>query len=133
MTTNPPGWAHLRASNTLGGPATSTYFLGPFFGVLAGQTGVLEVAVTNPIYKTSVWRHAREWALARDGWQCQIKLPGCKGRASCVDHVVELEDGGPPFELSNLQAACRPCNAAKRNRSLARRAKLAQPTPLRDW
>jgi hypothetical protein len=37
--------------------------------------------------------------------------------------VVELEAGGAPYALSNLQAACASCNTAKRNQRKARDAK----------
>jgi 5-methylcytosine-specific restriction endonuclease McrA len=71
-------------------------------------------------------------ALARDGFVCQIRLAACRGRADSVDHIVELEDGGSPYSLSNLQAACRSCNASKRNRSLSQRAKRAR-VRRRKW
>jgi 5-methylcytosine-specific restriction endonuclease McrA len=66
------------------------------------------------------------------GFVCQIRLGGCRQWADCVDHVVELEDGGSAYALSNLQAACRSCNASKRNRSVAARAKRAQ-VRRRKW
>jgi len=34
-----------------------------------------------------------------------------------ADHIVSLEDGGDNV-WENLTAACRPCNASKRNRKL---------------
>jgi 5-methylcytosine-specific restriction endonuclease McrA len=80
----------------------------------------------NPVYRTSAWRSVRKAVLARDGFCCQIRLAKCRGWADTVDHIVELDDGGPAYEMSNLQAACRSCNAAKRNRSVAARAKRVQ-------
>jgi 5-methylcytosine-specific restriction endonuclease McrA len=74
----------------------------------------------------------RKVVLARDRFVCQIRLPACRGRADTVDHVVELEDGGSAYALSNLQAACRSCNTAKRNRSLAVRAKRGR-VRRRKW
>jgi hypothetical protein len=44
-----------------------------------------------------MWRAVRKRVLVRDRYQCQIGLPGCKGRANSVDHIVELADGGAPF------------------------------------
>lgn len=69
----------------------------------------------NPIYRTRAWQATRRATLLRDAYVCQIGLPGCKGRADSADHIVELEVGGAPFDLANTQAACRPCNTAKRN------------------
>jgi 5-methylcytosine-specific restriction endonuclease McrA len=40
--------------------------------------------------------------------------------------------GGAVYALSNLQAACASCNASKRNRSVAARAKRAQ-VRRREW
>lgn len=65
----------------------------------------------------------RRKVLERDGFECQIRLPGCGGRASHADHIVELQDGGAPFDLANLQAACGSCNVAKRNRRVAEKAR----------
>jgi 5-methylcytosine-specific restriction endonuclease McrA len=86
----------------------------------------------NPIYRDPRWRIVRAYVLTRDFRQCKLRLPGCKGRADTGDHIVELEDGGAPFDPSNVQAACRSCNTSKRNTALARRAKQAA-NPSRDW
>lgn len=80
----------------------------------------------NGIYGSQAWQAVRRRCLERDGFRCQIRLEGCSGRASAADHVVELEDGGAPFDLGNLQAACRSCNTAKRNRRVAERAKAVR-------
>lgn len=83
------------------------------------------------IYDTPAWHRARRATLARDGYRCRIGLPGCKRRATCADHVIELEDGGAPYDLTNLQAACKPCNSAKRNRSMSDR--VARLGTQRKW
>jgi 5-methylcytosine-specific restriction endonuclease McrA len=64
-------------------------------------------------YNSMVWRNIRLRVLARDGYLCQIRLPGCHVRANTVDHIVELADGGAVYAMSNLQAACTPCNTSK--------------------
>jgi 5-methylcytosine-specific restriction endonuclease McrA len=51
----------------------------------------------------------RQRILERDGWRCQVRLEGCLGHATVVDHVVQLRDGGSDAD-SNLRAACEPCN-----------------------
>ena len=73
------------------------------------------MGVKNPVYGSPAWLKVRAFVLRRDGHWCQIRLPGCRGEANSVDHVVELEDGGAPYDAGNLQAACRPCNSAKGN------------------
>lgn len=74
----------------------------------------------HPVYGTPAWKFLRSACLRRDGFRCQIQLPGCKGRAAQADHIVELGEGGAPFDLSNLQAACSHCNVAKRNNRIRR-------------
>ena len=88
--------------------------------------------MTNPVYRSATWRAVRLAVLERDGRVCMIRLPGCMVAATAVDHIVELEDGGAPYAMENLQAACRPCNTAKRNRSLARRARRGREA-VRQW
>ena len=48
--------------------------------------------------------------LERDGWRCQHC--GRAGRLE-VDHVTPLDEGGDPWELTNLQALCKPCHVVK--------------------
>lgn len=58
--------------------------------------------------------------MDRDGWRCQIcgrptpkKLRGtCKPNAPELDHIIPFAMGGP-HTYSNVQCACRECNAAK--------------------
>jgi 5-methylcytosine-specific restriction protein A len=87
--------------------------------------------VKNRVYDDPRWRKIRLLALRRDGEVCQIRWRGCLGKANTVDHIVELEDGGAPYDLSNLQACCRPCNTAKRNAHLAARARRVRQ--MREW
>lgn len=47
--------------------------------------------------------------LHRDHYQCQLKLPGCQGEATEVDHKIR----GDNHRDSNLQAACERCHAKK--------------------
>jgi 5-methylcytosine-specific restriction endonuclease McrA len=55
---------------------------------------------------------SRRAVFARDGHRCQY----CGGHADSIDHVVPRSKGGP-HEWDNVVAACRPCNARKRDRS----------------
>jgi 5-methylcytosine-specific restriction protein A len=88
--------------------------------------------LTNPLYHSKAWRSTSKRVLERDGYRCQIRLPGCLGRATAADHIVELADGGELLDMANLQAACKPCNTAKRNTMVAARARRMS-TPLRRW
>ena len=88
----------------------------------------------NP-YHTPQWKQARRACLTRDNHQCQLRLPGCKGRATEADHRIDWQDGGHPYDLANLQAACKHCNISKRNTNVAARARehRTQPTTSRTW
>lgn len=82
--------------------------------------------MTRSVYGTPAWKAVRKMVLARDGYVCQHRFPKCSTVATAVDHVIELADGGAPYDPSNLVASCRGCNISKRNRALAARARLAE-------
>jgi 5-methylcytosine-specific restriction endonuclease McrA len=52
------------------------------------------------------WASRRQKVLARDKQQCQLRLGGCLGKATDVDHKGHRDD----HELDSLRAACRPCH-----------------------
>jgi 5-methylcytosine-specific restriction endonuclease McrA len=56
---------------------------------------------------------SRRGVMARDGGRCQY----CGAKADSIDHVVPRSRGGP-HTWDNVVAACRPCNAHKRDRFL---------------
>lgn len=66
----------------------------------------------------------RKQVLERDGRVCQIRSPNCTVRATQVDHIVPLAEGGPQFDPANLRAACQSCNNARNRKSAP---------PSRDW
>ncbi|AGK87480.1 HNH endonuclease [Mycobacterium phage HINdeR] len=58
------------------------------------------------------WDHRRSQVLRRDGYQCQLRLPGCLSEATEADHIQP----GDNHSRSNLQAACGRCHAKKSSR-----------------
>jgi 5-methylcytosine-specific restriction endonuclease McrA len=66
-------------------------------------------------YTTTEYQRNRQIVLERDGYVCQLKRPGCEGRATEADHTVPHSRGGgnAPHEM---QAACKHCNSGKRDR-----------------
>jgi 5-methylcytosine-specific restriction endonuclease McrA len=56
------------------------------------------------------WRRARLACLRRCRWRCEIRLPGCQGAASEVDHIVPVAAGGT-HDQANLRGACGACHA----------------------
>ena len=77
-------------------------------------------------YHDRRWKPIRLEVLNHYDWRCQLKLPGCRGRANQVHHIVDWRDGGAPLALSNLTAACVSCNVATRNKRVAARAREAR-------
>ncbi|RBQ00059.1 HNH endonuclease [Bifidobacterium xylocopae] len=64
------------------------------------------------------WSVARQAALARDGRQCVR----CGAKATEVDHIWEVADGGSLYGTSNLQSLCHACHQAKTAIARRRRA-----------
>jgi 5-methylcytosine-specific restriction endonuclease McrA len=66
---------------------------------------------TRRLYSTSQWRRTRAVVLYRAGGLCEVRGPKCREIATTAHHV--LPSSTHPhlfFVLSNLQAACGPCN-----------------------
>lgn len=64
-----------------------------------------------PIYRTPEWRNLIASVIAERGRRCQ----DC-GRTGCRifgDHVVELRDGGAPFDRRGIRLLCGSCHTKK--------------------
>jgi len=58
------------------------------------------------------WRRLREQALVRDCGLCVLcKEQGQVTKATEVDHIVSVEEGGEHMDLNNLRSLCSPCHA----------------------
>lgn len=69
-------------------------------------------------HPTSVrWNDLRLQALARDRNTCAK----CGKAAEEVDHIREIREGGPEFDLENLQSLCHECHVLKTNENRRRR------------
>ncbi|WP_367269354.1 HNH endonuclease [Rhodococcus rhodochrous] len=80
---------------------------------------------------TSQWRNIRAAVLQRDARICQLKYSGCTRRASEVDHIVSVADGGSD-SVHNGRAVCTSCHKVQTQRQAAaarrrQRAKLSSP------
>lgn len=71
------------------------------------------------------WRRIRRLVLERDGYRCQIGLPGCTGEATVVDHIQAAADQGSN-RPSNLRASCESCNIARRPKQVRALSASAQ-------
>jgi 5-methylcytosine-specific restriction endonuclease McrA len=57
----------------------------------------------DPYYRTPEWRQLRTAALKRDRFTCTV--PGCKEKATHVDHITSRRNGGTNT-LGNLRSLC---------------------------
>jgi 5-methylcytosine-specific restriction endonuclease McrA len=56
-------------------------------------------------YGTKRWAQFAEQVKARDGRRCVVA--GCPSRGRLfADHIIEVEDGGPPWDIANAQTLC---------------------------
>lgn len=77
---------------------------------------------TLPFYISGRWRRLRDWYIGRH--------PLCescgRARATEVDHIVEIKDGGAAMSTSNLQALCHRCHMRK-TAAESRRRRSSKP------
>jgi 5-methylcytosine-specific restriction endonuclease McrA len=74
---------------------------------------------TNPFYLTPEWRDVV--ALVR-----QSRPPCCAqcrrtGVRLFADHIIELQDGGDPYDTTGIQLLCSACHSRKTVAARARR------------
>jgi 5-methylcytosine-specific restriction endonuclease McrA len=60
------------------------------------------------VYRDPTYLRNRQIVLARDPL-CRLRLSGCTGRSTTVDHVISVARGGGNG-LANLVGACAHCN-----------------------
>lgn len=82
----------------------------------------------EPIYTTREYAEWRRIVISRAHGCCQdpsCKYPNRHGIRLFADHVIELKDGGAPFDPSNGLARCGSCHTiktvAERNKRIAGR------------
>lgn len=79
---------------------------------------------SSTLTSTAAWKQLRQRVLKRDRYQCQVREPGCTGRATQVDHIINTAAGGAELDSENTQAICPSCNARKAQReSIAARTR----------
>lgn len=57
----------------------------------------------DAFYTSRRWRELRQAILERDGYRCVV--PGCRARATRVDHIVHRQRGGTDAS-DNLRSLC---------------------------
>ncbi len=77
------------------------------------------------IYKSQRWVKLRAEVI-RQQITCQHCLAyGIVTPGIIVDHIIEIEDGGPVWDINNLQYLCRTCHNQKTAREAVKRRKKA--------
>lgn len=78
------------------------------------------------IYKTQRWVKLRNQYVSFQPL-CEHCLGfGIIKDGKIVDHIIELEDGGEPYEWDNLQHLCHSCHNAKTGREASKRRRKAK-------
>jgi 5-methylcytosine-specific restriction protein A len=97
------------------GPSTSSYCdeCAPLMEAKRDKRR-LEEEPWREIYFTKEWERTRRRVLKRDGYRCRVLLDNgarCPvhdrtGVGLQAHHLVALEEGGEPYDLTNLVTAC---------------------------
>lgn len=88
--------------------------------------------VAASIYATAEYAAWRRIVIKRAEGRCQAltcQAPGRRASRLFADHVVELRDGGDPFDPGNGQALCGACHTHKT--AIARAARQRGDRPAR--
>jgi 5-methylcytosine-specific restriction enzyme A len=75
--------------------------------------------VADVLYRSTEWKALVARVKAERGAWC---VRCGSGRRVIADHIVEVKDGGAPFDPSNLQLLCHACHNAKTADARAARA-----------
>ena len=73
-------------------------------------------------YRSSKWKHLRQQALERDGYECTMckaegKLTTRQDSVLEVDHIKKLEEHPElAYDLSNLRTLCKDCHNRRHHR-----------------
>jgi 5-methylcytosine-specific restriction enzyme A len=86
--------------------------LGPLVRTLDTRTTKLPPRRIDPIYNSPEFQVWRARVIARAGGQCEAIDNGCRCSKAkpehkvYADHIIELRDGGQPFDINNGQCLC---------------------------
>lgn len=69
--------------------------------------------VADPFYLSPKWRRFRDWYISRHPLCEECESHGETVAGVIVDHIVELKDGGAPFDEGNCQTLCHACHNRK--------------------
>ena len=67
----------------------------------------------HKIYNTARWQKLRNYKKKRNPLCEECLRQGRLTPATLVDHIIPIEEGGPAFDLENLQSLCSACHNKK--------------------
>lgn len=86
--------------------------LGPLVRQVDTNTVQLPGKYKNPLYNTPEFRAWREQVMNRADYRCEALERGLRCTKAwpehrmIADHIVELKDGGQPFDIANGRCLC---------------------------
>lgn len=86
----------------------------------------------NRVYGND-WRKARIACLRRARWRCEIKLDGCQGAASQVDHIDQADNDPQHQRLRATCAACHKTISSQQGNAARRGGSDPAPQPRTTW
>lgn len=95
--------------------------LGARVGKVDTRTATPPAKVVEPIYNTPQWRALIARLIKERGRRCE--KCGRTGTRIFGDHIIELKDGGEPFDEKNVQLLCGSHHTLKTNAVRAARMK----------
>ena len=63
----------------------------------------------DSFYHSSRWRGFKNWYKSKFPMICSV----CRGRATELDHITPIEEGGAELKKENIQPLCKPCHSRK--------------------
>ena len=99
----------------------------PLARTFASRAVEPQAKTVDAIYKMPAFNAWRRFIVARAGYRCEAIDSGLRCRKAApdhrlyADHVIELQDGGSPFDPSNGQCLCASHHEIKTMRERAKR------------
>lgn len=98
---------------------TRLTLLRPTIPKLNGRSVQLPLKTASPHYLTPQHVQWSQEVRKRAGYKCEVC--GRSAERMFADHVVELKDGGDPYELNNGMCVCGACHTRKTLQERAKR------------
>ena len=67
----------------------------------------------SAFYHSAEWKHLRQNYLIEHPFCMECWKAGRLTKATVVDHIVPIKQGGPAMDESNLQSLCASCHGSK--------------------